>query len=172
MSKKVTVEVFINKEAPPCPGGLLNITKRYFEATGVPQVAMVNKGRCIHTYLVGKHGKHRMVHPFPVYYGPSFTAMAFLAAISKGTSVFSGEAFHIRHGVQRYSKYVTQSIIDEADAAHSNKALVTQIQAVMDNNDITTYDFSGTTAIARGLGYSESTELGSNRYKKSHSAYS
>ena len=103
----VIVEANLEEEIPPCPPGLINITKRYFEATNIPQIAMCKKDGFLHSLLIDSHVKYRLVHKFRWTHKGSSVAEAFLLSIEKGLAVFQGNRFHIRHGVPSLSKYIT-----------------------------------------------------------------
>ncbi len=169
LEKPVVVAAVPEFTGPKTPGELFNITKRYFEKTGKRQVAMCHKREHIHSLIVGEHGVVKLTTKMPLKYKKAQTsAIAFLATMRRGISVFGENDFDIRHNMGPYSKYLTMSVIEEEYAAKANAIQVAQIRVLMDLHNITAFDYSAQTAKVREMMTIDSAEVGFSRYLKNH----
>lgn len=164
MPNSIIVEATPEISVPPLPPTLEGRAKSFFKRTNVPQIAMGSKPNYIHSFLYGPHTEKHIVFNMPIRYKQgSAAAKALLVTLQAGIEMFDGP-FEVRHLLPKFSKYYTLAIIEEEYKATANATEVAHIRALMDLEDITTYDFSAKTGALRGLLGFDSVSKPSTRF--------
>lgn len=169
MSKKVIVTASFEDVLPKVPVTLEVRAKKFFSKAGVGQITMGKKANVIHAFLYGPHNEMHLTTKIPKYKPGGAVAKSFREALQRGADLFDGP-FHVRHNMQKWSKYVTLSIIEEEWASNANGIEVGRIRTLMEMRDITSYDLSAKTAQVRQMFIEDSIATPSTRYLKDHSA--